>query len=37
LRELDEVTRVAASHGLHRQQVVPMPANNLTVVFVRGM
>jgi SAM-dependent methyltransferase len=37
LRELDEVTRVAATHGLHRQQVVPMPANNLTVVFVRSM
>jgi hypothetical protein len=37
LRELDEVTRAAASHGLHRQQVVPMPANNLTVVFVRAM
>jgi SAM-dependent methyltransferase len=37
LRELDDVTRVAATHGLHRQQVVPMPANNLTVVFVRSM
>jgi SAM-dependent methyltransferase len=37
LRELDEVTRAAANHGLHRQQVVPMPANNLTVVFVRAM
>ena len=36
LRELDEVTRVAACHGLHRQRVVPMPANNLTVVFVRA-
>lgn len=36
LRELDEVTRVAATHGLHRQQVVRMPANNLTVVFSRA-
>jgi hypothetical protein len=34
LRELDEVTRLAATHGLHRQRVVRMPANNLTVVFV---
>jgi hypothetical protein len=35
LRELEEVTRVAAGHGLQRQQVVRMPANNLTVVFAR--
>jgi hypothetical protein len=35
LRELEEVTRLAATHGLHRQQVVRMPANNLTVVFAR--
>jgi SAM-dependent methyltransferase len=33
LRELDDVTRVAAEHGLARRQVVRMPANNLTVVF----
>jgi cyclopropane fatty-acyl-phospholipid synthase-like methyltransferase len=33
LRELEEVTRVAATQGLHRQQVVRMPANNLTVIF----
>lgn len=33
LRELGEVTRVAATHGLRRRQVVPMPANNLTVIF----
>ena len=37
LRELDDVRRVAAIHGLQREQVVPMPANNLTVVFVRSM
>ncbi len=35
LRELEEVTLLAATHGLHRQQVVRMPANNLTVVFAR--
>jgi hypothetical protein len=33
LRELQEVTRVAASHGLVQQKVEHMPANNLTVVF----
>ena len=37
LRDLDEVTRVAALHGLQRQQVVRMPANNLTVVFTRTL
>jgi hypothetical protein len=36
LRELEEVTRLAESRGLHRQQVVRMPANNLTVVFARS-
>jgi hypothetical protein len=37
LRELEDVTRVAALHGLQRQQVVRMPANNLTVVFTRTL
>ena len=37
LRELDEVTRVAAGHSLQRQQIVRMPANNLTVVFARSL
>jgi hypothetical protein len=37
LRELDDVTRVAALHGLQRQQVVRMPANNLTVVFSKTL
>jgi len=37
LRELDEVSRVAALHGLQRQQVVRMPANNLTVVFSKSL
>jgi cyclopropane fatty-acyl-phospholipid synthase-like methyltransferase len=36
LRELEEVTRVAALHGLDRRQVVRMPANNLTLVFARS-
>jgi SAM-dependent methyltransferase len=33
LRDLDVVVECAASHGLLLQQVVPMPANNLSVVF----
>jgi SAM-dependent methyltransferase len=37
LRELEEVTRVAAVHGLHRGQTVRMPANNLTLVFVKSI
>ena len=37
LRDLDEVTRLAALHGLQRQQVVRMPANNLTVVFAKTL
>ena len=36
LRELEEVTRLAATFNLQLQQVVRMPANNLTVVFTRG-
>jgi len=35
LRDLDDVTRTAAEHGLVRRQVVHMPANNLTVVFAK--
>ena len=37
LRELEDVTRVAALHGLQRLQVVRMPANNLTVIFSRQL
>jgi SAM-dependent methyltransferase len=37
LRDLEEVTRVAATHGLHRRQLVRMPANNLTLVFARSI
>jgi len=37
LRELGEVTRVAALHGLQRQQIVRMPANNLAVIFAKTL
>jgi SAM-dependent methyltransferase len=37
LREIEDVTRVANAHGLQRQQVVRMPANNLTVVFAKSL
>jgi SAM-dependent methyltransferase len=36
LRDLDDVSRVASSHGLHLEKTVGMPANNLTLVFVRS-
>ena len=35
VRHLEDVVRVAASHGFSHEQTVPMPANNLTVVFRR--
>ena len=34
---LEVVTRTAALHGLQRQQIVRMPANNLTVVFSKTL
>jgi len=37
LRDLEDVTRTAALHGLQRQQVVRMPANNLTVVLSKTL
>jgi cyclopropane fatty-acyl-phospholipid synthase-like methyltransferase len=37
VRELEEVTRVANGHGLQRQQIVRMPANNLTLVFSKSL
>jgi len=37
LRDLEDVARVAALHGLQRQQVVRMPANNLTVVYAKTL
>jgi len=36
VRDLDEVVREAAAQGLALQEVVEMPANNLTVVFRRS-
>lgn len=36
VRDLDDVTRLAAAAGFERAAVVPMPANNLSVVFARG-
>ena len=36
LRDLDEVTRAAALHGLQRQQVVRMPANNFSLILRRA-
>ena len=35
VRDLDDVARVAAEHGLVLEERVAMPANNLTVVFRR--
>jgi SAM-dependent methyltransferase len=35
VRDLDDVTALAARHGLRRIEVVEMPANNLSVVFAR--
>lgn len=36
VRDLDEVAAVAAPEGLTLDEVIPMPANNLTVVLRRG-
>jgi hypothetical protein len=36
LRALEDVTRVAATHGFERTRVTPMPANNLTVLFSKS-
>lgn len=35
LRDLDEVSAAAERHGLVRERVVAMPANNLTVIWQR--
>jgi hypothetical protein len=35
LRELDEVIRCAAEHGLRMARVIDMPANNLSIIFRR--
>jgi SAM-dependent methyltransferase len=36
IRDLDEVTALAARHGLNLIETVAMPANNLSVIFRRG-
>jgi SAM-dependent methyltransferase len=36
LRALEDVTRVATDHGFVRSRVVPMPANNLVVIFTKS-
>jgi len=36
VRDLDDVTAAAREHGLELAEVNEMPANNLTVVFVRS-
>jgi predicted RNA-binding protein with PUA-like domain len=33
VRDLEAVIDIAQKHGLHLQKVIPMPANNLSVVF----
>jgi SAM-dependent methyltransferase len=35
IRDLDDVTALAADHGLALAETVPMPANNLSVIFRR--
>jgi SAM-dependent methyltransferase len=35
IRDLDEVTMLAARHDLMREETVQMPANNLSVIFRR--
>lgn len=35
VRDLDEITEAAEIHGLHLDEIVEMPANNLGVVFRR--
>ncbi|NQV44949.1 MAG: DUF938 domain-containing protein [Rhodospirillales bacterium] len=36
IRNLDEVSALANDHGLRHDRTVPMPANNLSVVFTRS-
>ena len=35
VRDVDDVTAVAAAHGFQRESMVRMPANNLCLVFTR--
>ena len=36
IRDLAEVTDLAAHHGFSLIETIPMPANNLSVIFERG-
>ena len=36
VRDLAEVTELAAGHGFSLRKTIPMPANNLSVIFERG-
>jgi hypothetical protein len=36
VRDVDDLVREAAPHGLELREVVPMPANNLSLVFVKA-
>ncbi len=36
IRDLGDVTALAARHGLTLAETVPMPANNLSVIFRRA-
>jgi hypothetical protein len=36
VRDLETVVEAASGHGMELSEVVEMPANNLSVVFVRG-
>jgi len=33
IRDVNDVARVAADHGFRHEETVPMPANNLTLIF----
>jgi hypothetical protein len=35
VRDVDDLVREAAPYGIELREVVPMPANNLSLVFVK--
>jgi hypothetical protein len=35
VRNLEDVLEVAKNNNLHLQEIVPMPANNLSVILVK--